>query len=433
MASHSRSSPSSPCPSLSPPPLKRRRTTAPIPPTSPTISIIPSIFRPVQGKPTLARDGLRIFAWNINGIVPYLDQQPLINKFFPTKSSPQTCTPSPPLQPSLRACIQRWTFPHIICLQEVKIAPSDTSSQASVRRVVNVTLPNHEPPTEPDRLYDAHFSLPRDKYNATGFGGKVYGVCTLVRRDVNASSVTSPVDWDLEGRVLITAFRDHGIVVFNIYSVNGTTNPYRDPASGKVISDRHLRKREFHTQLRDECARYKSQGWDVVIAGDLNISQTLLDSYPQLRMGKEDVVNREHFRDCFVKGIEEGGLGMRDSFREIHGEERKYSYRPPGKAWGEGIDRVDLILVSRLTQLVSADILDSEFERGTSDHVPLWVKVGVRSGADEVRAEDDDLRSNRLRDVGDEVKAVDDDDQKSKPLTDVKYEAVAEDDERDEE
>ncbi|KAI4271358.1 MAG: hypothetical protein LQ337_006067 [Flavoplaca oasis] len=374
-------------PSLSPPPLKRRRTTAPIPPSTSTTT--PAKILPSKGKYPLRQDSLRIHAWNINGIAPYLDRQPLIKTFFPTKSSTRASTPSPS-QPSLRACLHRWAFPHIVCLQEVKIAPSDISSQASVRRVINSTLPNEAHPTEPSCQYDAHFSLPRDKYNATGFGGKVYGVCTLVRRDVATSSVTKTVEWDVEGRVLITELPDHGVVVFNIYAVNGTTNPYRDPHSGKTIGDRHMRKRAFHLELRDECSRYESQGWDIVIAGDLNISQTPLDSYPQLRLGKEHVLNRQHFKDAFMIGKEEGGLGMRDSFRQIHGEEKKYSYRPPGRVWGEGMDRVDLILVSERARINGADILDSELERGRSDHVPLWVEVSVRSIEGEMEAKEEE-------------------------------------------
>ena len=52
--------------------------------------------------------------------------------------------------------------------------------------------------------YKAFFSLPRDKYNATGFGGKVYGVCMLVRQDALSPEATvTDVDWDLEGRVLL--------------------------------------------------------------------------------------------------------------------------------------------------------------------------------------------------------------------------------------
>ncbi|KAI4144837.1 MAG: hypothetical protein L6R39_004022 [Caloplaca ligustica] len=372
--------------SLSPPPLKRRRSIPPETPQSPNpIAPPPSILGIKPTDPSVASKAstLRVYSWNINGIAPYLDTQRPITTFFPS-SSPTTHKPtSNPPYPSLRACLHRWSFPHIIGLQEVKIAPSDNPSQASVRRVINSPLSDHDGVTEPNRLYDAHFCLPRDKHNATGFGGKVYGVCTLVRRDVASSSTTRTVNWDLEGRVLITELPLHGLVVLNIYAVNGTTNPYRNPKTGKVVGDRHMRKRIFHTELRDECARYEAAGWKVVLAGDINISQTPLDSYPQLRLGKEHVHNRRHFRECFLLGKEEGGLGMSDTFREVRGEERKFSYRPREREWGQGMDRVDLILVGRRVRVKDADILDDELERGRSDHVPLWVEVDVGGNIDD--------------------------------------------------
>lgn len=358
--------------SLSPPPLKRRRLETPPKAASTPPPPSHNAHNPKTTNPTT----LRIFSWNINGIAPYLDAQHPITKFFPISTSTHQKPPSTPQYPSLRACLRRWSFPHLICLQEIKIAPSDSSSQLVLRRAITTPLPNeHDPANEPHRLYDAHLCLPRDNYNATGFGGKVYGVCTLIRNDVAASSSTKTVDWDLEGRVLLTELADHGIVVFNIYAVNGTTNPYRDPDNGKVIGDRHMRKRVFHTELKDECARYEDQGWQVVIAGDMNIAQTPEDSYPQLRMGKEHVENRRHFQECFLKGKQEGGLGMRDSFREVKGGEKKFSYRPTGRNWGDGMDRVDLCLVSEEVRVVGADILDEELERGRSDHVPLMVEV----------------------------------------------------------
>ena len=89
------------------------------------------------------------------------------------------------------------------------------------------------------------------------------------------------------------------------------------------------------------------------------------------------------------------GLGMKDSFREIRGPERKFTYRPPGRKWGEGMDRVDLILVSggmfgtgeeegesKGVRLVDADVLDTELDRGSSDHVPLYVDLTAQVGGE---------------------------------------------------
>ena len=107
---------------------------------------------------------------------------------------------------------------------------------------------------------------------------------------------------------------------------------------------------------------------------------------------------------------EEGGLGMADTFRYLRGGERKFTYRPTGKAWGAGMDRVDLVLcsggmvrsgeserrredgvegsevgagpgkgVGKRWRLVDAEILDSPEERGPSDHVPLFVDVSCET------------------------------------------------------
>ncbi|KAL9609426.1 MAG: hypothetical protein Q9167_005802 [Letrouitia subvulpina] len=326
-----------------------------------------------------------------NACTSFLTLQRPITSFFPVSSRPPrpSIESSRPCTSSLRACLQRWSFPHLVCLQEVKIALNDTKTQAAVQRAINVPT-DYEPSTEngAHRLYDAHFCLPRDKYNATGFGGKVYGVSTLIRRDMDAN--VKDVEWDLEGRVLVTELPTHGLAVLNIYAVNGTSNPYHDPTTGKAIGDRHMHKRAFHEHLRDECVRYEEQGWKVCIAGDLNISRGPLDSYPQQRMGKEHVKNRAHFEQCFMQSNAEGGkLGMRDTFRELRGSEEKYTYRPRGKPWGAGMDRVDLILLSSSKSpdgdmtLKEADILDSEEERGPSDHTPLLVDIrwnGKRDG-----------------------------------------------------
>ena len=206
----------------------------------------------------------------------------------------------------------------------------------------------------------------------------MYGVCTFIRRDV-PEPVTKTVEWDLEGRVSLVEISQWRVMVVNVYAVNGTTNDYRDSATGKVLGDRHDRKRIFHSLLCDEIRRYEDSGWDVVVAGDINISRTHIDSFPQLRMGEEHVRNRADFEEKFIKN-----LGMVDTFRLVHGEQKKFSYRPRNKPWGAGGDRVDMILVTKgfKTQhrMREADILDSEEERGPSDHMPLFVQLDIGPG-----------------------------------------------------
>lgn len=319
----------------------------------------------------------------------------------------------------------------MVSLQEVKIVRADTATQDAARRAANpsVLASRRSDDDETDREeedaggpeYDVWFGLPRDKFNARGPGGsgRVYGVCMLVRRDVveREGMRVREVEWELEGRVLALEIpwaaagdartrgageetqgeaagqgRRGGLVVFGVYAVNGTTLPYREPSTGTITGDRNAHKRRFHAHLRDEVARYEGDGWDVVVAGDMNISRSSLDSYPSQRMGPEHVANRADFEDNFMNA--RGALGMVDSFREMKGEDRKYTYRPTGRVWGAGMDRVDLILCSKSMvedesgksmeneqktdekwRLVDVDILDTEEERGPSDHVPLYVDL----------------------------------------------------------
>jgi exonuclease III len=197
------------------------------------------------------------------------------------------------------------------------------------------------------------------------------------------SSTTKEVDWDLEGRVLITDFPNWKLAVVNGYWVNGTTMPYRSTSTGAVIGTRHDRKREFHAQMLATVKEYEAKDWHVVLIGDMNVAPSLIDGYPNLRGGVEHVRNRRDFNEKFLSG-EDGMRGV-DTFRHFHGGTRKYSYHGEAKErWGESCDRVDLGIVSRSLvegkgrgALVGADIWESVVERGASDHVPISVVLNV--------------------------------------------------------
>ena len=202
---------------------------------------------------------------------------------------------------------------------------------------------------------------------------------TVIRQDLALETQVKTVEWDLEGRVQLVEVSRLRLIVINVYAVNGTTYDYRDPTSGKVIGNRHDRKRAFHSLLAQEVKAYEDKGWSVMVAGDINISRSKIDSFPQLRDGEDHVRNRADFEKKFIDG-----LGMLDTFRLMHGQERKYTYRPTNKPWGSGGDRVDMILASKGLEgcVKEADILDSEAERGSSDHVPLFVELDMQRTRD---------------------------------------------------
>lgn len=364
--------------SISPPPLRRKLNQAPDPATSNA----PSTSHP--SIPTPPERNLHIISWNVNGISHLLPpKQKSITSFFgppspqahnsDSNSGVDTSASKSPL----RSFLQRHDFPALLCLQEVKIASKDDATRKVVEKAANAGK---------GPKYKAYFELPRDKYNARGWGGKVYGVCTLVRYDLCELSggdiETKGVDWDQEGRVLSTEFEGWKMVVINGYWPNGTMNPWKDSETGAVKGTRHDMKRRFHSLMLEEVKGYERKGWDVVLVGDMNVARSSIDGFPGVRLGAEHVRNRMDFNEKFF----ESGEGMRgvDSWREIHGEKRGYSYHGErAEEWGRSCDRVDLGIVSRgLAKrggLIGADIWESVLERGDSDHVPIGVVLDMEA------------------------------------------------------
>jgi exonuclease III len=326
---------------------------------------------------------MRIFSWNINGIAPFL-QKP-ITSFF--KTSPRAVEPKDTVpSASLRGFLHRHYWPAMLFLQEVKIFHTDNKTQDAVRTAINT----ESSPSDSGPKYDAHFTLPTDVQNARGprGSGKVYGVCSILRRDLYPTSTVNvrTVDWDNEGRVSVDELTSgkEKLAVFNIYAVNGTDNPYRDPATGRVKGTRHDRKRRFHAELSQECRKLEGQGWDVLIGGDVNIAPDARDGWPNLRVFPQaHVLNRADFHERFLDSGKEVGLGGVDVWREMHEGERRYTYYPRSREWGTSCDRVDFFVLGRKAWdkglITGCGILDSEAERGPSDHVPIWVDVSFPS------------------------------------------------------
>ncbi|KAI9660607.1 MAG: hypothetical protein M1821_009959 [Bathelium mastoideum] len=397
---------------------------------------------------------MSIFSWNINGIQPFVQhitQKPIESFFSPKSKRPNiSSAESQELRPKadLRAFLHRHGYPEFLCLQEVKIAPHDTRSQRAVQTAIRPPGSKESlATTEPS--YTAHFNLPTDPHNATGFGRKVHGVATIVRDDFAARYVqrVRNVDWDAEGRVQVvemsfpaftslppsscspSSTRKDGpmkLALFNVYLVNGTAYPYRSSQTGAAIGTRHDRKREVHRLLQQECRNMIARGWEVVIAGDVNVARSVVDGWPRLRVSPEEhVINRADFEKRFFgrgtneteaptdkAGEEEtakelggeGGLGLIDSFRWMHGERRGYTYYPREREWGSSCDRVDLIILSQALvsegfwELKKADILESPPERDPSDHVPLFVQLEMRN-----ESKPDEVVRYLSRNIGDQI------------------------------
>lgn len=383
---------------ISPPPLKRRR--------------IANTTTEKHTETQPPSPSLRIFSWNINGITPFI-QTPITTFFTSTTNhKPPQTTPTP----SLRTFLTTHSFPPLLLLQEVKIAPSDTPTQKALSSSIKRSA--SEPASNPD--YITHFNLPHDPHNATGFGRKVHGVCSIIRKDFAEKHVETlrNVDWDAEGRVSVIETKGGGplldddddengrcrfpkLAILNVYLPNGTSNPYRDSATGAIIGTRHDRKLAVHKLLQGEVRRLEDNGFGVVVAGDFNIACEGIDGFPDLRtFPRQHVLNRRDFLGRFLgiggegKGGEELGgsgeeegegddgsrsLNMVDTFRSLHPDARGYSYYPRGRSFGQSCDRVDMVICSRSLagKCTEAGMLATEADRGPSDHVPIFASFDV--------------------------------------------------------
>jgi exonuclease III len=379
---------------ISPPPAKRRKTSMNSL-TTPHQTAPPS--KNPAPLPPLSSNTLRIFSWNINGITPFL-QRPIISFFQPSKPKTavkQDAKDAKPA-PSLRAFLHKHQWPSILFLQEVKIAHTDEQTQDAVRKAIKTPLPEESTTHHTDRpLYQVHFILPTDLHNARGPGrsGKVYGVCSLVRRDLYMTyKITMrTVDWDSEGRISVLELRSKTtkakVAIFNIYAVNGTDNPYRDPATGAYKGTRHDRKRKFLRLLAQECKELEDQGWDVLLAGDMNVAPDKRDGYPKLRIFPQaHVINRVEFHDKLLGGsgkAKDAFTGV-DVWREMHPDERRYTYFSKGRKWGSSCDRVDYFIAGKKAWekgcVTACGIMDTEEDMEPSDHVPIWADFEIKEG-----------------------------------------------------
>ncbi|HEY2366887.1 MAG TPA: endonuclease/exonuclease/phosphatase family protein [Polyangiaceae bacterium] len=244
--------------------------------------------------------------------------------------------------------------PDIFCVQELRLRPKDVDAIDAMKRALSG--------------FACGFSLCRDDKNVTFQGGRMYGVATFVRESLAPFSHVEP-EWDREGRALFTLFPKRKLALVNVYAVNGTGKPYFDHELGRIRGTRHEYKRRFNRKLMESCVGMKRQAFELVLAGDWNISRTKLDVTPRLRTEVPHAKARKQFNETFMPTLD-----VVDVFRELHPDAKKYTWRND-RARALDAARVDYALVSRsmLPRIVSADI-DENVTRFASDHAPLSVE-----------------------------------------------------------
>ena len=276
---------------------------------------------------------MRIVSWNIENLAPWLGQ----------------CR--------LQALCARLGNPDVLCLQEIRIRAHDADALAAMHDA----LPG----------YACCFALNRDTHNGRHRGGRAYGVATWIARALHATPLTFA--WDFEGRALASVLPELQLAVVNVYAVNGTGRPHRDPQTGAVDGDRHAFKRRFVRQLGIEAAALQARGLRLVLLGDWNVSRTRQDTWPRLRTEEPHAMARVEFNERFMPSLD-----LHDIFRTLHPDARQYTWFNR-RARGNPLDaaRVDFVLLddTLVGHAHAAGIEDFEAWREYSDHAPLWLEM----------------------------------------------------------
>jgi len=170
--------------------------------------------------------------------------------------------------------------PHILCIQEAKIASKDLLAIADAKSK-GAVLPGY---TSYWAFAEAGTDKPRAGAHAQQAG--MAGVTTWIRNDVKTLCATQEVTgmeaFDRQGRCLLT---DHGsFAVFNVYASYVQPNSDADAIHAKLT---------FLQQLEKKVEELRAAGRRVLLCGDLNLTYRPEDSLQQNRVvfiGSEGLV-----------------------------------------------------------------------------------------------------------------------------------------------
>lgn len=224
--------------------------------------------------------------------------------------------------------------PDIICLQEVKIDDERRAQQV-------FEFAGYE---------DFWHSAKRPGYSGTAILTKVKPL-----RMINGIDLTH---FDDEGRTMTAEFE-------NFYLINN----YFPNAQHELKRLKY--KEDFNRDLLAYAKKLEKKK-PVIICGDFNVAIEEIDlAHPRENRGNPGFSDQERYW-----GREFLKAGFVDTFRELHPDEKKYSwwsYRVGARAKNVGW-RIDYFMISKklVSKLTRAEILN---EVGGSDHCPVALEI----------------------------------------------------------
>jgi len=225
------------------------------------------------------------------------------------------------------------------------------------------------------KLSDENFPLQAfiDRhYHVVYSGQKTYNGVAIISRLPIAEIVTDIPDLeDPQRRIIAVNIGD--IRLINLYVPNGS----------EVGSDKYDYKLMWFEKVRNFIRQQLSQYSKIAVVGDFNIAPEDRDVHSPVEWEGCVLVSPKE-REAFLSLL---SLGLKDSFRLFHQEEKAFSwwdYRAAAFRRNRGL-RIDLILLSDAlaAQCISSNIdaLPRKSER-PSDHVPVWVALNLYTTAE---------------------------------------------------
>ena len=206
-------------------------------------------------------------------------------------------------------------------------------------------------------------------YQVSTFGQKTYNGVAIVSRVPHVDVVTDfPIPGDGQARGIACSLLGVGgapaLRLVNLYVVNG----------GELASDKYSYKLRWLEALVAWVKAEKERcGLPMVVCGDFNIAPGDLDVYDPKKWHEQVLCTtpeRDHLRALLA-------LGFVDSWRQLHPEERTYSwfdYRGGGFDRNEGL-RIDHHLVSDVKPIEVVIDHDARARTESSDHAPVTLFI----------------------------------------------------------
>jgi exodeoxyribonuclease-3 len=229
--------------------------------------------------------------------------------------------------------------PDIVCLQELRCADPEFPVKA----------------------------IERAGYHAVWRGQKTWNGVAILSRGVAPVLTRNALPGDTkdtEARYIEAAAQ--GILVGCLYLPNG--NPQPGPKFDYKLA--------WFKRLTSHARKLLREDVPAVLAGDYNVAPTALDIYPTTSW-KDDALVQPESRAAYSRLVKQGWT---DSLRELHGEERIYTFwHYMRNRWERdaGLRLDHLLLSPKLAPRLKQAGVDRKTrgKAGASDHAPVWIEL----------------------------------------------------------